>query len=252
MSTHRAAFLARVPDDAGHVDLRGLLLSGRCSLYGEAEGGFVARSWEFPYAAAFGAPPAEVIRRAIAAAPPATTSWAGEGRDGEWHLMADPESDAAVAAAVPDWPRKEVVLHRWGGNPTRPVTPPGCDLRLAPDGWREAGLHFGHLPVALREEMESEWVAGRPLAAALVGGRVVSYCYAPVETETLWDVSVDTLAEHRRRGLAAACFLALARYLATRDRRPVWGAFADNAASLALARRLGFQPAARLVSSIRP
>jgi RimJ/RimL family protein N-acetyltransferase len=32
----------------------------------------------------------------------------------------------------------------------------------------------------------------------------------------------------------------------------VWGAFADNAASLALARRLGFQPAARLVSSIRP
>jgi GNAT superfamily N-acetyltransferase len=252
MSTHRAAFLARVPDDPGHVDLRGVLHSGRCSLFGDPEGGFVVRSWDFPYAVAHGAPAPEVVRRAVEGDGGQGTPWAERGGEDGWHLLAGDESRAAVAAAVPAWPRREVVLHRWEDGATRAATPGGCDLRLAPEGWREAGLHVGHLPPAMRQEMEVDWVAQRPLAAALVDGRMVSFCYAAVETETQWDVSVDTLLAYRRRGLAGACFLTLARYQARRGKRPVWGAFEDNTSSLGLAARLGFVAAARLVSHRRP
>ena len=46
--------LARyLPDQPHWIDLRGLLLTGRCDLYAEADPalGFVARSWDFPFAA---------------------------------------------------------------------------------------------------------------------------------------------------------------------------------------------------------
>jgi len=78
--------------------------------------------------------------------------------------------------------------------------------------------------------------------------RPVAFCYAAVQTETLWDVAVDTLAEHRRRGLAAACFTALARHMNDRGLSPVWGSLDDNVASMKLARKLGFVPVARLTS----
>jgi predicted GNAT family acetyltransferase len=81
---------------------------------------------------------------------------------------------------------------------------------------------------------------------------MVSWCYAPVETETLWDVAVDTLAPHRRRRLATACFAALANEMERRGKRPVWGALEENAPSMTLAARLGFEPAARLTSFVRP
>jgi predicted GNAT family acetyltransferase len=76
----------------------------------------------------------------------------------------------------------------------------------------------------------------------------VAFCYAACETETLWDVSVDTLAPFRRRGLAAACFERVRREMERRGKRPVWGAHADNPASLALAARLGFRRDAELVA----
>lgn len=65
-------------------------------------------------------------------------------------------------------------------------------------------------------------------------------------TETLWDVAVDTLDGHRRQGHASACFRALAAHMAAEGRQPIWGANDDNAASLELAARLGFEPVDRL------
>ena len=94
------------------------------------------------------------------------------------------------------------------------------------------------------------WV---PLFVACVppgdAGRIVSVCSAAWETETLWDVSVETVSDYRRRGLAAACFIALARWmLAERGKRPVWGAHESNPASLALAASLGFVRESELLS----
>ena len=60
------------------------------------------------------------------------------------------------------------------------------------------------LPPGLRAELE---IASRrsPVAASFVGGHPVSFCNAAAQTESLWDVSIDTLEEFRTRGHAARC-----------------------------------------------
>jgi GNAT superfamily N-acetyltransferase len=235
--------LACVPDDDASVDLRGMLLSGRCRVHGDPGTGFVACSDAYPFAVAWGRPAAEVVRGAVGEA-----GWAEAE---EWHLMAGGEAVEAVAAVLPGWRRREVVLHRWPPGRPWPEVPAGADLRLAPEGWRAAGIAVDHLPAPLARELSDDFVAARPLAAAFAGGRMVSWCYAPLETETRWDVSVDTLASHRRRGLAGACFAVLAREMERRGRLPVWGAFDENTPSLRLAAKLGFAPAAWLASFLR-
>lgn len=236
--------LACLPDEDRCVDLRGMLLSGRCRLHGDSTDGFVACSGAYPYAVAWGAPSPEVVRAAAAAA-----GWTDAE---EWHLLADGDTVAAVAAALPSWKRRGVVLHRWPHERSWPLAAGDLDIRLASRGWRRAGFAVDHLPGPLRRELSNDWVAARPLAAAFADGRMVSWCSAPVETETLWDVAVDTLAPHRRRRLATACFGALAGEMDRRGKRPVWGALEENAPSTRLAARLGFEPAARLTSFVRP
>jgi GNAT superfamily N-acetyltransferase len=235
--------LAHVPDDDASIDLRAMLLSGRCRVFGDVELGFVACSDAYPFAVAWGRPAGEVMRRAV--------EEAGWTEVEEWHLMAAGEAVGLVAAALPEWRRRGVVLHRWPGRPWPKVGGRG-DLRLAPEGWRAGGIAIDHLPVRLVRELSDDFVAARPLAAAFAGGRMVSWCYAPQETETRWDVSVDTLESHRRRGFAGACFALLAEEMERRGRRPVWGAFDENTPSLGLAAKLGFEPSAWLTSFVRP
>jgi hypothetical protein len=239
-----AACLDCVPDDDRCVDLRGMLLSGRCRVIGDSTDGFVACSASLPFGVAWGSPSAATVRAAVAAV--------GWEEAEEWHLMADGAAAEAVAAALPGWRRRGVVLHRWPPQRPWPLPEPDADVRLAPAGWRRAGFAIDHLPAPLAAELRDDFVAGRPLAAAFADGRMASWCYAPVETETLWDVSVDTLEPFRRKRLSTACFVALAPEMAGRGKRPVWGAMDENAPSLGLARRLGFEPAARLASFVRP
>lgn len=241
-----------LPDEPRFVDLRGLLLSGRCEVQcGDDPGrGFLARSHDFPFGAVFGRPETETVRCAVAGAHAAATTRAGEGSDEEWHLLAQPESVEAVREALPDWGTRGVMIHRYEGPwPPSPAAPPsGVDVRLAPNGSAAAGLDLSHLPHALRRELTLEYVVRRPMAAALVDGRPVAFCYAPFVTPSLWDVAVDTLEPHRRRGLAAVCFRTLAVHLAADGKRPVWGALESNTASMALAAKLGFVADTRLTS----
>ncbi len=235
--------LARtLPDTAGWVDIRGLLLSGCCELYGDAgddrEGGHAARSTRTPLAAALGRPAPATLRRALA----------GGGAD--LRLLARPEDAAAVAAALaevqPGWTATGAILHR---------LPPGAEL-VSPTELAEPAGHLrllgpedhplvDQLPAGLREEIALA-LTFTPTAAALVGNHIAAVCYAPLETETLWDVSIDTVPEHRRRGLAAHAVAFLAGVMKERGKRPVWGAEETNTASLALAAKLGFEPVDRL------
>ena len=126
---------------------------------------------------------------------------------------------------------------------------------------------FDHLPATLREEI-LQALAGRPVtrfvgparsaavpsarpglavAAAWADGLPVAFCYAVVETETLWDVSIDTVDPYRRRGLGALAARAMIAFMARRGKSPVWGALASNEPSMRLAARLGFVPHSRLV-----
>jgi RimJ/RimL family protein N-acetyltransferase len=74
----------------------------------------------------------------------------------------------------------------------------------------------------------------------------VAFCYPVLQTERWWDVSVDTLEEFRGRGLAPRAAREMVRLMRTRGKSPVWGAVETNAASLSVARRLGFVEAGRL------
>jgi GNAT superfamily N-acetyltransferase len=97
-----------------------------------------------------------------------------------------------------------------------------------------------HLPADLLSELTAAANAGAPLVAAFDGVRPVAFTYAAWETETLWDVSIDTIESHRRQGYAAAAATHLMRTMKERGKSAVWGAAESNPASANLARRLGF------------
>jgi GNAT superfamily N-acetyltransferase len=83
------------------------------------------------------------------------------------------------------------------------------------------------------------------IAATFLDGVPVSFCYA-VETESQWDVSIETQEQYRGRGYAGACVAWMIDHEAALGRRPVWGAVDSNAASRRLAEKLGFVPADRI------
>jgi hypothetical protein len=98
-----------------------------------------------------------------------------------------------------------------------------------------------HLPATLAAELGA--VRGtRDVWAVWVDGAPVSFAYAPWRSARWFDVSVDTLASARQLGLATIVASAMIRAEQRLGREPVWGADAANAASLALAKRLGFVP----------
>lgn len=104
---------------------------------------------------------------------------------------------------------------------------------------------LSHVPAPLRREIEEASIEV-PVAGAFAEGRAVAFCYPGAITETLWDVSIDTLSRYRGRGLAASAFYRMYDHLRPNGLLPVWGAFDDNRASLGLARKLGFRPVGSL------
>jgi GNAT superfamily N-acetyltransferase len=234
-----------LPDEPRWIDLRGLLLTGRCDVHAEREPerGFVAVSRDFPFAGLWGSPGPERIG---AAAARGRAACAGRETADGWQLLAAPEARPIVASALPGWRRRGILLHRLARPLRRPAAKVDAEVRLLADGHGEVGLELDHLPAATRQELTLEWVAGRPMAVAMAGGRPLSFCYAAFTTERLWDVAIETLEPFRRRGLAAACFLELAAHMERGGRAPTWGAMEDNPASLGLAARLGFVPDAAL------
>jgi GNAT superfamily N-acetyltransferase len=104
-----------------------------------------------------------------------------------------------------------------------------------------SGDDLGHLPPGLRHEITyAREVA--PLAAVFIDNLPVSFCYPCWRTESLWDVSIDTLADYRGRGFALHAAQFMISRLAREGLAPVWAAPESNAPSLRLARRLGFDP----------
>ena len=228
-----------MPDEPRHIDLRGLLLTGRCDIWAgpDPARGFVAVSWDYPFAGLHGRPAAELVVAATRAGRAACT---GLCPAGDWQLLALPEDRPFVEEVLPGWHGQGIALHRPPHRLEDPPATPAAEIRLLPDGHRGTGLAFDHVPGPSRHEYTLDWVSRRPMAVAVVNGLPVSFCYAAFTTERWWDVSVETLEPFRRRGLAAACFLSVAAHMEQNGLEPVWGAMLDNPASLGLAARLGF------------
>ncbi|HZY45561.1 MAG TPA: GNAT family N-acetyltransferase, partial [Anaerolineae bacterium] len=80
------------------------------------------------------------------------------------------------------------------------------------------------------------------IAATFVDKQPVSFCYVASETESLWDISIDTLSGSRRKGYAALCVAHMIRHMQAQGKQPVWQAVEENPASWRLAQKLGFVP----------
>jgi GNAT superfamily N-acetyltransferase len=218
-----------------------MLLSGRCEVLGLEEGvptpRFVARELEEgeeQMIYVVGRPTSEAIREAA------------RRNRGAGMALIIPEDTPHVLGALPGWTRNRATLHVLGDVPRLPRPAEG---EVRPLGASDLGASWAEgLPEDLRSFLEDAVVGGEaPAAAALEGGRPVSFCVASDQTESLWDVSIDTLEGHRRRGHAARCVSWMIDEMRRRDKEPVWAAEETNPPSMRLAARLGFVPVDELV-----
>lgn len=89
-----------------------------------------------------------------------------------------------------------------------------------------------------------ESIAGERLFGVFEGGRLVSVADAPTTPylpEAIVEPGIFTLQEHRRKGYAAIVCAALIDAQLRRGLTPYWSCAAENAASIKLAKHLGFK-----------
>jgi GNAT superfamily N-acetyltransferase len=208
-------------------------LSGLCEVDGleDAERlNFVARHAETDLVFVYGRPAPDVIRQVVA--------W----QSSREAVLCLPGDRGHVAEALLEWRSELATIYRLTDGERLPEVPAGAVRLLAP-AEVEA---MDHTPVELKEELIAASKYS-PVAAACVERQPVSFCYAGSRTESLWDISIDTLAGHRNRGYAALCVAFLIEHFRHQGLAPVWGAVESNLPSMKLAAKLGFTPVDQLV-----
>lgn len=232
--------LARVlPDVPRWLETRSMLLSGQCEVLGLEEGGsepcFVARELEEGEDQSIyivGCPSAEAIGEAVR-----------RNRNGGM-IVATPEEASHVLGILPGWSAIRATLYLLSDAHRLPQI---AESEVKPFGAPDLAAASDDLPEDLRSFLEDVVDRGAPAAAALAGGRPVSFCVASDETEGLWDISIDTLEDYRRRGYAARCVSWMVAEMRRRGKEPVWRAEETNPPSLRLAAKLGFVPIDELI-----
>jgi GNAT superfamily N-acetyltransferase len=196
--------------------MRSLLLHEDCEVFGEPTGGILVGA-DGSTVGVVGRPGPEVLDAARG-------SFAADAE-----VLVIPETLEHMMTLIPGRRPRRALLYRLA-QPFAPVMVEDVGIASVD------AVFLGSLPEELAPEVEGSYLA----AYRSVAGEVVSVCGAASITETLWDVGIDTLDSHQRQGHARACFQALASHLARQGMEPVWGAYEDNEASLAMARSLGF------------
>jgi GNAT superfamily N-acetyltransferase len=233
VSSATAQRLARaLPDTPCWVDTRGMLLSGRAEVFAAdaLDGAFVVRVLSGALAAVsvVGRPPHRAIVGAVEGTTDMTPVIAQLDNAG---YVGDALATSPACSSGQTWAPECATLHCLSAAFTLPDDMPVRLLRSEDP--------LDHLPAGLRFEIgHARMIA--PVAVAVVDGMPVSFCYPCWTTETLWDVSIDTLDGYRRRGLAARSAQFMIDRMREQGREPVWAAMQSNVASLQLARRLGF------------
>jgi GNAT superfamily N-acetyltransferase len=225
LSTHSLA--QHLSDIPRWVEVRDRLLSGDCEIFSlqqEPALSFVLRDPERTVVFVVGTPPVEAVQ--IAAQ--------DLGREGS--VIASQDQALSLTQALPGWTRTRIIVHSLLDTQRLPPSLAGEVDFLDPGT-------LDQLPIASELLGELKDGAERSLiAATFVEKQPVAFCYAGAETESLWDISIDTLPEHRRQGYAAKCVAYMIRHMQIRGKQPVWQAVEENPASWRLAQKLGFVP----------
>lgn len=232
-STIHKQLAQSLPDIPRWVETRSMLLSGRSQIFGLNDGdrhSFVVRSAEIGLASVVGVPEKSAIRDAL-------------GLDEEIEtVLASIESLDHVSEALPEWTAGPASLHLPGQDAVSLANTAKIVRLLSPDELDAVRI----LPDDLRDELTKS-SRYSPLSAVIVDGIPVSFCYAAAQTETLWDISIDTLEEYRNQGNGAAAVTFLIDHMKKLGKKPVWGAEDSNIPSLRLAARLGFEIVDKLI-----
>ena len=235
-----AAALTVAADQPCWVEARGLLLSGRgCVVAGDelGSGWVVQGDWD-RLSVVVAQPDPQELRRAVHDLP------------APWTVLVHADAVEALLGALDTWRMEPATIHAHPQGMLPPRQPAAADVDTPRIDVTDAAL-MQHVPSLLRSQLEHA-SAFSPIVGAMAHGRPVAFACAAYETESLWDVSVDTLEEFRSQGYGSAAVHALAVLMRRRFKRPVWGALDANVASIALARRLGFEPVDRLLVFSRP
>ncbi len=99
---------------------------------------------------------------------------------------------------------------------------------------------LSHLPEELHTDLSKVEEDGKDIYAAFDQQLPVAFCYVAAETETLWDISIDTIESHQRCGFGRSAAAGLIHVMNAKGKSAVWGSLDSNPASLNLALKLGF------------
>ena len=227
-----ARLAAALPDVPRWLETRSMLLDGSAEVLGLADEplAFIARSPESQLISVAGRPAPEAFQEAL------------YRNEGHGVALAQLGDEDYAAANLPGWRMEPAALHLLSGDVRLPAVPRGAVRCVS----LPEIMAIGEMPASLKDELRSA-ASHSKIGAALEDGHPVAFCYAASETETLWDISIDTLEPYRRRGHASAVVSYMVHRLYERGKRPVWGAEESNTPSMALAAKLGFRPVERLV-----
>ncbi len=215
----------RLPDLPRWIEARSLLLeeAGEVfSLQEEPDLSLVLRDPDMRTLFVIGRPDEDAIDTALEK----------NGRGGE--VIAPYEQAVWLANILPGWTFATIIVHHLPDLHRLPEIPRGAVRFLDP-----AVISQLVIEEELKQELSSG-AEGSAIAATFVEQQPVSFCYAGAVTESLWDISIDTVPEHRRKGYAALCVAYMIHHMHTQGLHPVWQALEDNPASWRLAQKLGF------------
>ena len=222
----------RLPDLPRWVEVRSLLSSGHCEIYGFTDGSepsLIVRDPDGGDIFVIGSPTKAALDTAV------------EQNVDDGLVIAPAEQTAELAQFLRGWTATPATLHTLSDPHRLPTRAPGAVRFLDP-------MLIGRLslPAELTDELESG-ARNSAIAAAFVDEQPVAFCYAGATTESYWDIAIDTLPEYRRRGFAARCVTHMIQYMGVQGKQPIWGSAHDNPPSWQLARKLGFVAVDELV-----